>query len=110
LIALLNSGVPQKLLHKYLKRRGNSYHFRWRIPADLRPVFNMTELTRSLHTLDLLLASVKAGRFVEAIAGIKRARWAYFAREIMYTSELQRYWNTCSMARKERTIQTGLVT
>lgn len=73
----------------------------------------MSELTRSLHTLDPLLASVKAGRFVEAIAGIKRVRWAYFAREIdaeIYASELQRYWNTCSMAKKEKTIKTGLIT
>jgi len=102
------------MLHKYLKQRGNSYHFRWRIPADLQPVFNMTELTRSLHTLDRLEASFKAGRFVEAVAGIKRVRWAYFAQEIdtdVYVSELEKYWGSVrSMARSEKTIKTGLIT
>jgi len=74
----------------------------------------MTELTRSLHTLDQLVASVRAERFVEAIAGIKRARWAYLAQEIdvgMYASELERYWKgACCMARKEKTITTECIT
>jgi len=102
------------MLHKYLKLRGNSYHFRWRIPADLRPVLGLSELTRSLHTLDLLEASFKAGRFVEAVAGIKRARWAYFAKEIdvdVYVSEVEKYWGKVRpMARSEKTIKTGLIT
>jgi len=101
------------MLHKYLKLRGNNYHFRWRIPADLRSVLGVTELTRSLRTLDHLQACVRAGSFIEAVAGIKSVRWAYLAQEIdvdMYASELRRYWNTCSMARKEKTIKTGLIT
>lgn len=102
------------MLHKYLKQRGNSYHFRWRIPVDLRPALGMTELTRSLHTLDLLEASFKAGRLVKAVAGIKRARWAYFAQEInadVYVSEVEKYWgNVRFMARNEKTIEIGLIT
>ena len=107
-------GELHKMLHKYLHQRGNSYHFRWRIPADLRLAFGMTELTRSLHTPDWLVAGVRAARFVEAIAGIKKARWAYLAQEIdvdIYASELEKYWKGVRcMARKEETITTEWIT
>jgi hypothetical protein len=101
------------MLHKYLLRRGNSYYFRWRIPADLRPVFGMTELICSLRTFNQLLASVRAEHFLEAVAGIKRAREAYLAQEIdtaVYVSKLKKHWvDVRSMARKKTLIKTGLI-
>jgi integrase len=96
--------------HKYLHRRGNQYHFRWRIPADLRSVFGITELTCSLRTLDLLVANVRANRFVEAVVGIQWVRGAYQMGHIdreAYASELNKYWEKVrSMAKKDTTIRT----
>jgi hypothetical protein len=53
----------------------------------------MTELICSLRTLNQLLASVSAEHFLEAVAGIKRAREAYLAQEIdtaVYVSKLKK--------------------
>jgi len=104
-----------KPLHKYIQRRGNVYHFRWRVPADLRQVFGATELTCSLHTLDCLQASVRAGRLIVIVARIKDIRRAHLFQEIEadeYVSGLKQLWiSACSMARKkEKTIKTGLIT
>jgi hypothetical protein len=52
------------MLHKYLQRRGSIYYFRWRIPADLRPILGVTELKHSLRTADLLVAGARAGRYI----------------------------------------------
>jgi len=71
-----------KPLHKYIQRRGNVYHFRWRVPADLRQVFGVTELTCSLHTPDYLLATVRAGRLAMIVARIKDVRHAYLLQEV----------------------------
>jgi len=61
-----------KPVHKYIQRRGNAYHFRWQVPADLRQVFGVTELTCSLRTPDCLQASVKAGRLIVIVARINQ--------------------------------------
>jgi hypothetical protein len=37
----------------YLVRRGSTYHFRVRIPVDLRPIVGRVELWRALHTSDI---------------------------------------------------------
>jgi len=96
--------------HKYLHRRGNTYHFRWRIPSDLRPIFGITELTHSLHTADHLVASVRVSRYVEAVAGIKWAKSAYQTGQLDingYVSELNNYWGMVRlMAKKDTTIRT----
>ena len=105
----------QKTVHKYIQLRGNVYHFRWRIPADLRQAFGVMELTCSLHTRDCLLARVRAGRLITIVVRIRGVRQAYLLREVEadeYVSELKQLWkNVCFMARKkEKLIRTGLIT
>ena len=71
------SGVVGRVLHnraKYLLLRGKTFHFRWRVPAELRSIFGATELRRSLRTTDHLQARVRAGRFVATVAGIRSAQ------------------------------------
>lgn len=105
----------QNTVHKYIQRRGSTYHFRWRIPADLRRALGVTELTCSLHTPDCLLAGVRAGRFVVIVTSIKALRKAYLFQAIEadeYVSELKKLWKrVCSMRRKKsKFIETGLIT
>ena len=40
----------------YLVRRGSTYHFRVRIPVDLRPIVGRVELWRALHTPHIIEA------------------------------------------------------
>jgi len=75
----------------------------------------VTELTCSLHTLDCLQASVRAGRLIVIVARIKDIRRAHLLQEIDadgYMSELKQLWvSVCSMARKkDKSIITELIT
>lgn len=88
-------GVPQKVLHKYLTLRDDRYYFRWRIPADLRAVFDATELVQSLYTRDLLQAIVRARPLFDVLADIKNLRYAFKARQINhdeYLAKLREFW------------------
>ncbi|MEE9357940.1 MAG: DUF6538 domain-containing protein, partial [Sedimenticolaceae bacterium] len=100
---------------RHLLRRGSIYYFRWRLPADLRPILGATDLERSLCTADHLRAAVRAAPLELAVADIQRVRQAYFASELdsdEYVSALKRHWmRVCSMARRKReTCKTGLIT
>ena len=93
---------------KYLLLRGKTFHFRWRVPAELRSIFGATELRRSLRTTDHLQAGVRTGRFVVAVARIQSAQYAYFVGEVALDDYLRisiRHWKAMS-----DTIKTGLIT
>lgn len=104
------------MLHKYLQRRGDIYYFRWRVPADLRPILGVTELKHSLRTANQLQASVRAGRYVVAVSGMQSARDAYSMLELTfgeYVSEIEKQWmDLCYMTRKKKTkmVKTGYIT
>ncbi len=102
------------MIHKHLHRRGNIYYFRWRVPSDLRPILGVTEMIKSLRTLDQCKAIVRAGKFTLAIGVIKEIRQAYMAQEIdfgEYIGTIKQQWvDVLNMTRKRKFIQTGMVT
>lgn len=78
-----------------MQLRGNIYYFRWRIPADLRPILGLTELKYLLCTVDQLQATVRAGRVALVVADIQLLRQAHLALELNfdeYVSALKQYW------------------
>lgn len=92
--------------HKYLLRRGRTYYFRWRIPADLRPTLGMTELKHSLRTDNSLRARLRAKPFVVAVSDIQSVRAAYLSLELDasdYVNAIRECWTgISSMVRKRR--------
>jgi len=83
------------VLHKYLTLRNDRYYFRWRIPADLRAVFDAKELVQSLYTRDQLQAIVRARPLFDILADIKNLRYAFKVRQINqdeYLTELRDLW------------------
>ncbi len=87
--------VGQKVGQRHLLLRSGVYYFRWRLPADLRPILGATDLKRSLRTADHLRAVVRAAPLELAVTDIQRIRQAYFASELdsdEYTSSLKQHW------------------
>jgi len=62
------------VIHKYLLKRGNIYYFRWRIPADIRHVIQLTELKFSLETSSLLEANARVALLALIIKEITSLR------------------------------------
>ena len=74
----------------YLLLRGKTFHFRWRVPAELRSILSATELRRSLRTTDRLQAGIRAGRFVRVVVGIQSARRGYLQEDYQLWHPSQR--------------------
>jgi integrase len=94
---------------KYLLLRGSTFHFRWRVPAELRLVFGATELRRSLRTTDHLQAGIRAGRFVTAVGAIQGVQRGYLMGEVAlddYQRISTQHWKSMSDTTKIWTITT----
>lgn len=98
------------MLQKYLQRRGKLYYFRWRIPAEMRELFGVTELKQSLFTTDILQASVRSRQFIEVVIEIQKLKQSYAINLIElqeYTEQLKTHWlHLCSLTKREQKAET----
>jgi integrase len=84
---------------KYLLLRGSTFHFRWRVPAELRSTFGSTELRRSLRTTDHLQAGIRVGRFVMAVGAIQSIQRAFLMGEVAHDDYIRisiKHWKAMS--------------
>ena len=95
---------------KYLLLRGNTFHFRWRVPAELRSTFCSTEFRRSLRTTDHLQAKARAGRFVMAVGVIQSVQRAFTMGEVTFDDYILisiKHWKAMSDSFKIGLITVG---
>ncbi len=59
-------------MKQYIQLRNNTYHFRFKIPENLRCILNKKEITRSLKTDSRQHASIKVSRKLSLIHQIKQ--------------------------------------
>ena len=56
----------------YLLRRGASWYFRYRLPAEIQLVAGRAELRLSLYTGELAVARIRAGQLLPFVFSLKR--------------------------------------
>jgi len=84
-----------------LQKRGDTYHFRWVIPPDLRPVLGRREFTKSLNTCSRLDALANAGELYAIVEKTMKIRGLYKLGKMSEESlkfQIQQIWDQIGQA------------
>lgn len=71
--------MVQKVVQKYLHRRGDRYYFRWVFPADLRQITGKSEIKKSLHCSEFSQAVRFSGQLHTQVLLIQGLRQMYLS-------------------------------